>query len=708
MHTSLQYTLIMVALSTLTILQPCNAQICGPQVPNTYMDLCNTLNSDLANFNATLNGLWNGSKAPELYAGQLSNADSNTGPQIVNSTYLTAVQSELQALKAMGVQAIIVEVSFPMLYEPFFSSQTQYQQYVTFYSQVAAAARALGLKLIVEDQCLAVGLAQAGWNSQLIEFYATLDWTQYQAARAQTAQVVAQTMQPDYMIVLEEPDTEATMSGQSNVNTESGAVSMLNQIIPSVRQAGVSNLVVGAGVGTWQPGFQGFIEGFTGQQCSSSQPCLTTPLDFIDIHIFAINNFGPPPANDFLANALTIVSTARAAGKPVSMAQSWDWKVRNSEYNVLTPDQIMARNPYAFWAPLDAYFIQTMENLANYAQMLFMSPFDTEEFSAYVTYTPSMDSMTPAQIYAMEASQSATALQQAVFTSTAMNFYSYLVSPPDTTPPSTPANLSVVSGGPTGAALKWTASTDNVGVAGYHIWRNSAPLPDTIYTFFQDAGLNQNSNYTYQVAAFDLGGNVSPAASVTVTTQNGTTPNPPANVAGVAVSGQEISLTWTAPGGSAPLTSYKLFRGSSASTLVQYQTLACTATSFANYHLTPATTYCYGLEAVAKGLISPMSNIACVKTFAPPSQPANLAATATAAQVKLTWSPSTGALPIAAYHVYRGNSPSSVTQQVGLVVGTTFYDKTVSPLTTYYYAVQAGDTGGDLSAMSAVLPVTTP
>jgi len=701
--------LALAALLILAVPKTCSAQICGSLIPGTYLDLCNTLTSDLAKFNTTLNGLWNGSKAPVLYAGQLSNADSNTGSQLVNATYLTAVQNELQVLKATGVQAVIVEVSFPMLYEPFFSSDTQYQQYVSFYSQVAAAVRAMGLKLIVEDQCLAVGLAQAGWASQLSLFYPTLNWTQYQAARAQTAQVIAQTMQPDYMLVLEEPDTEAMMSGQANVNTVSGAVSMLNQIIPSVRQAGVPNLMVGAGVGTWLPGFQGFIEGFTGQQCSSSQPCVTTPLDFIDMHIFPINNFGPPPANDFLANSLTIVSLAQAAGKPVTMAQCWDWKDRNSEYNVLTPDQIMARNPYNFWAPVDAYFVQTMQNLANYAQMLFMSPFDTDEFSSYVTYTPSLDTLTPAQLYAMEESQAAAAVQQAVYTNPAMGFYRSIVSPPNTTPPSTPTNLTAVSGSSTGAYVQWSPSTDNIGVAGYHMWRNGVQLPNTIYTGFQDSGLTPNTKYTYSVMAFDLGENRSAAASVTVTTLNTSAPNPPSNVAGVSVSGVQVNLTWTAPSGGVPITSYQLFRGSSPTTLVQYMQLSSTATSYVNYYLTPSTAYCYGMESVATGLVSQMSNVTCVTTLAAPSQPQNVVATATSlTQVKLTWSPSTGGLPIAAYHVYRGTSPTSVTQQVGVVITPTYNDKTVSALTTYYYAVQASDTAGILSPMSAVASVTTP
>ena len=81
--------------------------------------------------------------------------------------------------------------------------------------------RAAGLKLIVENDTLLVNDVQAGWNAA--PFYATLDWAQYQQARAQTAVTVAQTMQPDYLVVVEEPDTEAANSGQNQANTPSGS-----------------------------------------------------------------------------------------------------------------------------------------------------------------------------------------------------------------------------------------------------------------------------------------------------------------------------------------------------------------------------------------------------------------------------------------------------------------------------------------------------
>jgi hypothetical protein len=585
---------------------PTNAS--APPVPSVFLDLYTSLNTDLVVFNTTLSLLGGGAPYPVLATGALSVANSNTGPMVINSGYLTTtVQTELNGLQALGVKAIIVEVSFPVLYEPFYSSQSEYQQYVNFYAGVAAAVRAAGLKLIVEDQCLSTGLAQSGWNPS--PFYATLNWTQYQAARAEMARTLAQTMKPDYLIVMEEPDTEAFMSGQTNINTVSGATSMLDQILTQVRQSGVIGMQVGAGVGSWLPDFQSFIYSYTQQQCSASQPCITSPLDFIDMHVFPINSWGLPSNNNFLTNALTIASIAAAAHKPVTMAECWEWKVRNSEWNVLTSDQIMSRNAFSFWAPLDVYFIKTMQTFANYSQMIFMSPFDSEYFWAYLTYGPTTQNLTPAQIFAQVSTQSALGLQQSLYTSTAMGYYHSNVSPPDTTPPTSPGNLTGTAGTPTGAHIAWLPATDNVGVAGYHIVRDGVKIATTTWLFYQDSGLTQNTTYTYQVTAFDLAGNRSSPAVLEITTPNGSAPNPPGNLTAKAVSGSEMSLTWSPPTGNAPISSYLLYRGSSPTTMTQFTQLTGTTTSFNNHNLTADTKYYYGDKAASNGYTSAFSNI---------------------------------------------------------------------------------------------------
>jgi fibronectin type 3 domain-containing protein len=96
------------------------------------------------------------------------------------------------------------------------------------------------------------------------------------------------------------------------------------------------------------------------------------------------------------------------------------------------------------------------------------------------------------------------------------------ITTPDWTPPTAPAGLmaTVVSNGE--IDLSWTASTDNVGVAGYTVYRNGIAWTTTTGLAFADTGLGHGVTYTYTVDAFDAAGNhsaQSTAASATTPQQ---------------------------------------------------------------------------------------------------------------------------------------------------------------------------------------------
>src|SRR5580698_5569233 len=179
------------ALAVLGLLPYSGAIAQAPPVPSAFQAIYSSLDTYLVNFNTTLAGQ-PPSQISMLNTGNLKNADANAGPPLINPGTMTGIQLQLQELKAMGMQAIMVEVGFPMLYEPFLASQGQsYTQWVTFSQQIAAMVRAAGLKLIVENDTLLVTDMQANWNAG--PFFASLSWTQYEQARAQTALTVAQT-----------------------------------------------------------------------------------------------------------------------------------------------------------------------------------------------------------------------------------------------------------------------------------------------------------------------------------------------------------------------------------------------------------------------------------------------------------------------------------------------------------------------------------
>jgi Divergent InlB B-repeat domain/Fibronectin type III domain len=89
----------------------------------------------------------------------------------------------------------------------------------------------------------------------------------------------------------------------------------------------------------------------------------------------------------------------------------------------------------------------------------------------------------------------------------------------DSSPPSSPGVLSTTSATRTGIQISWTASTDNVSVAGYRVYLNDATAGDTTGTTYTFANLLCGHQYSIAVDAADEVGNRSPRATITGSTQ---------------------------------------------------------------------------------------------------------------------------------------------------------------------------------------------
>ncbi|TVY01241.1 discoidin domain-containing protein [Cohnella terricola] len=88
----------------------------------------------------------------------------------------------------------------------------------------------------------------------------------------------------------------------------------------------------------------------------------------------------------------------------------------------------------------------------------------------------------------------------------------------DTEPPTAPSNLQATAVSGKEVSLAWTASTDNVGVEGYDVYRDGTLIGSTTSTTYSDSGVQAKTTYSYTVIARDSAGNRSAssnAASVT-------------------------------------------------------------------------------------------------------------------------------------------------------------------------------------------------
>jgi chitodextrinase len=131
--------------------------------------------------------------------------------------------------------------------------------------------------------------------------------------------------------------------------------------------------------------------------------------------------------------------------------------------------------------------------------------------------------------------------------STAVKATTLAASTTDTSAPSIPQNLSGKAVSSSQVDLTWSASTDNVGVTGYKVYRNDKHVANASSTTFQDKSLASGTSYTYQVSAMDVAGNESArSTAVKATTVAAADVTPPV-ISSVSVSETTASsalITW--------------------------------------------------------------------------------------------------------------------------------------------------------------------
>jgi len=183
----------------------------------------------------------------------------------------------------------------------------------------------------------------------------------------------------------------------------------------------------------------------------------------------------------------------------------------------------------------------------------------------------------------------------------------------DTIAPTLPTAVNVIAAGETGAVVVWNASEDNVGIAGYDIYRSDNPntkLHTTPFPVFSDTALTTNVEICYRIEAFDGAGNKSGQTTEVCVTPQAVDNTPPAtvtNLTATVIGADEIQLTWT-PSLDGDVIGYDVYRAT-----VKIATVV--ASSYSDINLIAATEYCYNINAFdAAANRSTDSNTVCATT----------------------------------------------------------------------------------------------
>lgn len=182
----------------------------------------------------------------------------------------------------------------------------------------------------------------------------------------------------------------------------------------------------------------------------------------------------------------------------------------------------------------------------------------------------------------------------------------------DSIAPTVPGTITAAQLTDRSVTLTWPASTDNVAVSGYRVYRGGVLAGTSNGTGYTDSGLNASTAYDYAVAAFDAAGNQSARSAVTnVTTRAPDTvpPSAPGQPAASAITSSTLTLTWAAATDNYGVSQYLIRRDGT-------QIGTSTSTTFNDSGLSPATAYSYTIVAQdSAGNVSAVSSARSVTTL---------------------------------------------------------------------------------------------
>jgi hypothetical protein len=162
--------------------------------------------------------------------------------------------------------------------------------------------------------------------------------------------------------------------------------------------------------------------------------------------------------------------------------------------------------------------------------------------------------------------------------------------------PTTPQNLRALPASDSDVVIVWEPSSDDKGVAGYHVYRDGELIATTPFPVYTDSGLSTSVNYSYTVEAFDgrqqTSGQTSIPATITLDTPD-TTPPSMANSVQVTESTGSLALSWTISD-IGDVVGFRIYRGPSGSVDTSGNPHAViTTTAFHDFDVAAGTTYCY-------------------------------------------------------------------------------------------------------------------
>ncbi len=340
-------------------------------VPEEYSHLYQELDKALTSFERNLDQKRGWQQGKTVFAAELAFANGNIGEWLLLPQVLDGNRILLDRLRELGIGGVALSIHYPLLQPDFPHSA----EYLRFYKDIASECRKRDMKILVETGAIFSGTPYSPVK---------VDWTKYTPesflkGMQEQLVLISKEIRPDYLTLTVELTTQEALTGLKIAS--SSWVEFVNSTLAGIERS--SGTRVGAGMGSWES--RAYIDAIM---------CMPG-IDYVDLHVYPLGKNGV-----ILDRVFDIAQAARKSGKAVTIGECWLYKALPEEMTAGPgiDGKIFNRDPFSFWYPLDARFTDIVINLADAANMEFVSFFWTRYFFAYLDYSREARSLSVAEM----------------------------------------------------------------------------------------------------------------------------------------------------------------------------------------------------------------------------------------------------------------------------------------------------------------------
>lgn len=285
-------------------------------------------------------------------------ANSNAGTALLSREARATASSYLNGIRAANCSAVGLQIQYPLL-DPEFPRQAEYLE---FYRWAVSEARRRGMTVYAETSPAFAGTMWSG-----VEW----DWGNHddhiQRRIAQACKIVLE-LEPDYLSVTHEPDTELAITGHTL--TTADCLGMIAAVVACRDGCGAITRI-GGGLpvtAAW----------------SELEPYGTQAGDFVTIHLYTAAVLERLQ----LVNCFSrLVDYATRLSLPVIVGEGGLFKAHPLEFRggPLAVSELYGRDPYQTWENLDALAVEAFNYAGRVAGILVVNWFWSQYAFAYYT-----------------------------------------------------------------------------------------------------------------------------------------------------------------------------------------------------------------------------------------------------------------------------------------------------------------------------------